>query len=440
MPVIQDRPNQPPQEKQDRRGQNTRTQRPQQRRDRPQPAERTPVEQRPIRTEPQDKQEQQEQQPSVRRQIMPRHGAISSGSVPSFATQASPRGTPAVENSPSTEEDSIQPVDNGIKREGSRRGSRRRRGRRGEAGNRNQNGERIAPREDGSIDQEPEKPVDQYSSASDTLQVAVIESLAVQDGIIPPFSAATESGSNPMADEPPIISFLPGQDNPDRAETRHPPRAAPVPRRHQQRPPRPRPATSYIDWVEPSLDATNGQETLKTEPSALDEKPRPELHVFEAETSETLQVILQAGGQPHQSPLETETPATEWTGKVASNPLYVNIPPQHELITERQETNKVKGHSDNQGDEDNQDLDAEGQQQGNEKTRDDIDIEGPQPGNEKIQSSQDSEGEGLEPRSTPPRRRSRSRRHPAKPKAETVNENGQTETDEPGNESEGEAD
>ncbi|PZN77748.1 MAG: ribonuclease E/G [Candidatus Methylumidiphilus alinenensis] len=422
MPVIQDRPSQPPQEKQDRRGQNTRPQRPQQRRDRPQPAERAPAEQRPIRAEPQDKQEPQEQQPSVRRQIMPRHGAISSGAVPSFATQASPRGTPAVENSPSTEEDAIQAVDNGIKREGSRRGSRRRRGRRGEGGNRNQNGERIATREDGSVDQEPEKPVDYYASASDTQQVAATESLSAQDGIVLPFSAVTESGLNPMADEPPTIAFLPGQDNPDMAEPRHPPRAAPVPRRHQQRPPRPRPATSYIDWVEPSLDATTGQETLKTEASSLDETPRPELPVFEVETSETLQVILQAGRQPPQSPLEIETPAEEWTGKVAANPQNVNPPPQHEANAGGQETHKVEDHSDNQGDEDSEDLDAEG----------------PQPGNEKFESSQD--GEGLEPRSTPPRRRSRSRRHPAKPKAETVNENGQPETNEPGNESEGEAD
>ena len=79
----------------------------------------------------------------------------------------------------------------------------------------------------------------------------------------------------------------------------------------------------------------------------------------------------------------------------------------------------VEDHPDNQADEDSEDLDAEG----------------PQPGNEKFESSQ--EGEGLEPRSTPPRRRSRSRRHPAKPKAETVNENDQPETNEPGNEPEG---
>ena len=423
MPVIQDRSAQQPQEKQDRRGQGQRPQRPQQRRDRQQTAERTPAE-RPIRTEPQDKPEPQEQQPTTRRQIMPRHGAISSGSVPSFATQASPRGIAAMENLPSAEEEGIQPVDNGIKREGSRRGSRRRRGRRGEVGNRNnQGGERIAPIEDGNTDQASEKPVGDFSAASEPHLTAVVESAIEQDGIAQPYSAVTEFGLNPVEDKPPTLSFLNGQDKPDMTETRHPPRAEPIPRRHQQRPPRPRPATSYIDWVEPSLDTATGQETVKTEPPTFVETPGPELLLFKAEISDALQGAMQAGGQPPQSPLDIVSPATEWVEEAVSNPQFYNEPPHHESNTEGHGINKLEGNRDSQGDEDSQDTD----------------VEGPQPGNEKLEFPQDGEIDGLEPRRTPPRRRTRSRRRPAKPNAETANENGQSEIDNPGNESEGES-
>ncbi len=368
MPIIQDRPGQQPQERQDRRGQASRPQRPQQRRDRQQPVERAPAERRPIRAEPQDKLEPQEQQPSVRRQIMPRHGTISSGSVPSFATQAPTRGTSAIENPPATEEDGIQTVDNGIKREGSRRGSRRRRGRRGEGGNRNQGGERIAPREDGNMDQETGRSVGN-SAAFETLQPASVESGLVQDSALP-FSSVTETGFSPMESEPPAISFLTGQEAPDTEETRRPPRVEPVPRRHQQRPPRPRPATSYIDWVEPSLDTTPGQEKVTAEPPALDETPEPVQPVFEVEASETIQAASQAGNE-----------------KEASETIQA----------------------------------------------------GSQAGNEKEASSEDGEVEGRDPRRTPTRRRSRSRRRPAKPNVETVNENGQPVSDNHGNEAEGEA-
>ena len=173
--------------------------------------------------------------------------------------------------------------------------------------------------------------------------------------------------------------------------------------------------------MEPSLDTATGQETVKTEPPTFVETPGPELLLFKAEISDALQGAMQAGGQPPQSPLDIVSPATEWVEEAVSNPQFYNEPPHHESNTEGHGINKLEGNRDSQGDEDSQDTD----------------VEGPQPGNEKLEIPQDGEIDELEPRRTAPRRRTRSRRRPTKPNAETVNENGQSETDNPGNESEG---
>ncbi|CAG0965951.1 hypothetical protein GPROT1_01189, partial [Gammaproteobacteria bacterium] len=134
-PVIQDLPRPQRQERQERRPQpGQRPQRPQQQRhERPErPAAEPRQEKLPAETRP----ERPEQRQGERRQITPRHGTISSGAVPSFANQPPRVAAPPVENPPVTEEESVTGLDGTLRREPSKRGSRRRRGRRGD-GNRN---------------------------------------------------------------------------------------------------------------------------------------------------------------------------------------------------------------------------------------------------------------------------------------------------------------
>ncbi len=428
IPVIQDRPNQQPpqdrsspqqQDRQDRRGQASRPQRQQARRDKP-PAERTPAE-RPVRTEMQAKQETQEQ-PSVRRQIMPRHGTISSGAVPSFAMQTPTHGTASLESPAPTEDDGIPTIDNGTKREGTRRGSRRRRGRRGEGGNRNQGGGRIVSGEDGTQELEPGE-----ANVSETPVSAAVENGLAQDGL-PSFSAVAEAGFVSSESEPASTAALAEPEKQETTGHRHPPRAEAVPRRHQQRPPRPRPATTYIDWVEPSLDATPEQDAKPEDSAAADDAQIPDQSEAEVKSPATVQTEAQENIRLHQPPLEAEPPASplvEATPPLQNPPLQHGNP--HESAAREVATTEhmPPGRIDQVEDEA-------------------IEDEGPQPGNENTDYTPNDEASATEPRRTPTRRRSRSRRRPAKPDTAAGNDNGQagdeTDTaDTNGNEAAGEA-
>jgi len=267
QPVIQERPHQQSGERQDR-NQAPRPKRPQQRQARQQPAERVPVDQPQVRQERQDKPERQ----PARRQILPRQGTISSGSVPSFAMQPSARAASIIESLPATDEDGTPVADDGLKRENPKRNSRRRRGRRGEGGNRSQGGERGAPRDAENPIQETAKSEGDYDNTQ-TLHPVSVESEPERERMTNP----------PSPVESPTLSFTPGQEGQDATETRRPPRQQePVPRRHQQRPPRPRPATTYIDWNELPVAA----ETVPTEPSVLEKPPKPVRPVAENEASD----------------------------------------------------------------------------------------------------------------------------------------------------------
>jgi ribonuclease E len=262
LPAVQERPRQQPQERQDRRNPNSRPQRPPQRQDRQQSTERLDTEPQAVRQERQDKPERQEQQPSARRQILPRHGSVSSGSVPSFAIQPSARVASSLESPTPIEEDGTPIEDNSIKREGPKRGSRRRRGRRGE-GNRSQSAERVLiPGEDERLPHEAAQLEEDFEHL-ESPQPAGVESELVQ-------LASPQTDDSPVAGESPTLAFLPEQETQAIAK---PAKPEPVPRRHQQRPPRPRPATTYIDWVEPSPltahpDEESGQ--APAEPAATD--------------------------------------------------------------------------------------------------------------------------------------------------------------------------
>ena len=276
QPVIQERPHQQSSERQDR-NQAPRPKRPQQRQARQQPVERVAVDQPQVRQERQDKPERQ----PARRQILPRQGTISSGSVPSFAMQPSARAASIIESLPATDEGGTPVVDDGLKRENPKRNSRRRRGRRGEGGNRSQGGERGAPRDAENPIQEAAKSEGDYDNTQ-TLHPVSVESEPEREKMTNAPSSV-ESPANPAAGESPTPSFLPGQEGQDATETRRPPRQQEqVPRRHQQRPPRPRPATAYIDWNELPVTA----ETMPKESSVLEKSPKPVRPVAENEAAD----------------------------------------------------------------------------------------------------------------------------------------------------------
>jgi ribonuclease E len=359
LPTVQERPRQQPQERQDRRNQASRPQRPPQRQDRQQTTERGGVEPQAVRQDRQDKPERQEQHPAARRQILPRHGSISSGSVPSFAMQPSARVASTLENPPaSEEEDGMQVEDNSIKREGPKRGSRRRRGRRGEGGNRSQSAERVVPQDGESLSPEAGQ-LEGDSENSESIQPALVNIELVQENTPLLVSSSSQTDAKLVAGESPTLAFLPEQEEPQEASK--PPRPEPVPRRHQQRPPRPRPATTYIDWVEPSPLAANPVEEsdqVSAEPAATDP--------------------VATTGQP---------------AFVASEPIRLESSP-----SDRHDEGGVQG------------IDIEND-------------DGIQLGNEKPPSAPEGEVADSEPRRPPPRRRSR--RRPAQANSETGSEEGQ---------------
>jgi ribonuclease E len=349
-PAIQERPRQQPQERQDRRNPGPRPQRPQQRQDRQPSTERADTEPQAVR---QDRPERQEQ-PQARRQILPRHGSVSSGSVPSFAIQPSARVASSLENPTVPEEDGMTIEDNSIKREGPKRGSRRRRGRRGE-GNRSQTAERVViPGEDERLHQEAAQLEGDFEQLEST-QPAGVESGLVQ-------VSSPDPDDKPVADESPVPAFLAEQGPQAIAK---PPRPEPIPRRHQQRPPRPRPATTYIDWVEPSPVTAN------------------------------------PGEESGQAPAETA--ATEPTASTGQAALADSTPtsPENAPLGRREAG-------------DDQAFDGEGD-------------DSAQAGKETPASAAEAEVADREPRRLPTRRRSR--RRPAQANADTGSENGQPEAE-----------
>lgn len=383
QPMIENKPNQQPKEKQDRRNQPLRQQRQQrnQRQDKP-TTERLQNEQRTTLSELAEKPENQELQP-VRRQIMPRHGTISSGAVPSFALQTSARVVTSLESPHSQEEDSIPVPDSGIKREGSRRNSRRRRGRRGDGHNRNQNVESAVTQ----YDVNPARQTGTEESNFDDSDNPQPETAEIEffDGN-PVFLTSDKEPQSGTPGGTPEISFLEGQDHQEASDAQQTPQKEPVPRRRQQRPPRPRPATTYIDWVEPpSSDLLDEEtETVDTAP-AWEKIPDAVQSMFE-----TVEPNSQAD-HPSALPMEPFTHAS--------------------INAERQELAKPAfppGRYDHLDD------------------AEESDENGPQLGNEKTESLSNEEAPSRESRQPSTRRRSRSRRRPVRNNLESVNENGQT--------------
>ncbi len=305
-PTIQDRPRPPQERQQERRPQQPqRAQRPQQQRqDRQERTERLPAEPR---------QERPESRQGERRQILPRHGAISSGSVPSFANQATqaPRVTPPTEIQAGIEEENGLVLDSGVKRDAAKRGSRRRRGRRGEGANRNPTGIAANP--------EAEKPALEAGTV-ETAEMASEEAIADVRAGQPAWidqrpgqeKAAIPSIPAETGTRPPIIPFAqqPKEEAPA-GERRS--RSEQAPRKHQQRPPRPRPATTYIDWVEPPT-APPAEETPVSVAIADLARPEPLM-----EEPESFALPKQAAEQPAPT-----------AGEAISEPSPAQ-PPKHPL-------------------------------------------------------------------------------------------------------------
>ena len=224
--------------------------------------------------------------------------------MPSFAAQPSARAASTVENQPATEEDGIQTVDSEIKREGTRRGSRRRRGRRGDGTNRNQAGERGLDGNHAAQIADPMEPGFLEGELPQSLPASGPQASAE----LPALASITEE--NRLTDEAPVIDFLSEPDGqPGIATHLHPPRPAPVPRRHQQRPPRPRPATTYIDWVEPSPDPTPKPDD---EPATLEAAEAELANGHETlgfDAVEAVEPMVQPAGEPQPWPAAPKSPA-----------------------------------------------------------------------------------------------------------------------------------
>ena len=391
MPTIHDRPRQQPQERSERKNQPSRPPRPQQRQGRqqsPQPIEKAVSESPQARP---DKPERPEQ-PAVRRQIMPRQGTISSGSVPSFAMQPSARVASAMEQAAPTDEEGLPILDTGPKREGSKRGSRRRRGRRGDGGNRiqsadnaviqeSQDGEEVTLQQDGAAPGNAEGAQPSASRQEDSLQTG---------------ATALPSSMKDMEYDSPKIDFL---DEPAEREQESV-QSKPVPRRHQQRPPRPRPSTTYIDWVESSADT-----------SPVDGMVPPPAESTSGElVAETIEPYPSSFLPPHPVALETDyTPA--------ETPVFVRS-------IDEQTDNADHGDKPqaNWNEVDSNDLGLPNSQD----HRDSVESvdESPQREDEKPEPSAKGEPGASEPQRLPPRRRTRSRRRPVR----TGNENGNEDT------------
>jgi ribonuclease E len=296
-PVIQDRPQQRPlQEKQHRKPHQQPQQRPQQRLERPAPeasAERAAAEPR------------QEQRQGERRQITPRHGSISSGSVPSFAMQApQAQAKPAsqAESIATPEEEDTPSLNGNTKREGSKRSSRRRRGRnKGDAANRNGNTART------EAQAQADEPVVSDASLAE---------------ITPPPSTESEQVdvlAAPIEVTPAVASAAQDESPEEEAQTQ--PESAP--RKHSHRPPRPRPATTYIDWVEPGASAPVEEPPAPAEtvaPVAVEIAAEPATVVEEASPT-TDGTAEQEPKQPYWQPspdvvLKTD-PARPWLHIIA---------------------------------------------------------------------------------------------------------------------------
>jgi len=295
-PVIQGP--RPPQDRQERRPQHPQRpqQRPQQRQER---VERPPAEPRQERVERQERLERQEPRQGERRQILPRHGTISSGSVPSFALQSpqATRVTPPVETQAGAEEDGVLGLDNGLKRETSKRGSRRRRGRRGDGANRN------------PLAASPE-------AAQPTLEADAVETLP--DGhaeLMGREETAVPAAPVEAETRPPIIPFA-QQPKEETAASERQPRPEQAPRKHQQRPPRPRPATTYIDWVEPPAAAASEEASTP----AAEPEPIPEPVAVVAETASAPVAVPEPVAEQPAPPASEAAPAAPAVESSAKQP------------------------------------------------------------------------------------------------------------------------
>ena len=294
-PVVQDRPRPPvqaqPQERQNRNRPQQPPQRPQRPQQRHERAERLPAAEQPqeriLAAEPrQERPERQEPRSGERRQILPRHGSISSGAVPSFANQsqqpAAARATPPAEPQ-AAEEDDIPGQDLGVKREQSKRGSRRRRGRRGDGAGRNAAGERVANPEG-----QPQ------ADAAAPVAEEPLSAQAASPGL------PRQEPENATA-PPPLAPSAAQQAALEEQEVEQQARPEPSPRKHQQRPTRPRPATTYIDWVEPPAAAAPAEEAPAPAAVADPEPVRPELAAVEEPATPPV-LPTQALEQPAPTP------------------------------------------------------------------------------------------------------------------------------------------
>ena len=387
LPTIHDRPRQQPQERSDRKNQPSRPQRPQQRQGKqqqPQTLEKAVSDSPPVRP---DKPERPEQ-PAVRRQIMPRQGTISSGSVPSFAMQPSARAASAMEQTVQADEEGLPTLGTGLKRESSKRGSRRRRGRRGDGGNRNQAAENAVVQESQNGDEA-------------TLQQDVVgmgnsegaqPSASRRDGsfqFTPPLPT-TDTETRQTADDSPRIDFLDESAEREQESVQ----SKPVPRRHQQRPPRPRPSTTYIDWVESSVDASPVDAMTPAEPTSGE---------LMAETVEP--------NQPSFLPSHPVAVGTDY--------MSVETP---EIIRSIDKQNDNADHADipqaTWNEADSNDL-GPANSKDHKNSSESVD-ENPQHEDGTPEPNAQGESAAPEPQRLPPRRRSRSRRRPVR----TGNENG----------------
>lgn len=231
-PTVGERPNNS--QERERRPHPPRPQRPRQ--ERHERTERNVPEQRS------DKPERQESRPAERRQILPRHGVISSGAVPSFAVhppQHANKAVPAEGNVAVVGEEAAALAETPNKRENSKRG-RRRRGRRGD-GARNAANERAVAQVDGEVQA---LPVDAEIATPHDIEARV------ENGRLKVAEVAEEV----VLPSPPIIPYATQPDVvPVQGAALPEASPRPAPRRHQQRPARPKPAANYIDWVEPPL-------------------------------------------------------------------------------------------------------------------------------------------------------------------------------------------
>lgn len=151
-----------------------------------------------------------------------------------------------METPSAAEEESLPSLDNGLRREPSKRSSRRRRGRRGD-GNRNL---AVGPASPETV----ELAVNPEESQAETVSVPEDALAAHEAAQYPPAQSdiqQEESLATTAARQPPFIPFahlnVTGEETADEREAR----PESTPRKHPQRPPRPRPSTDYIDWVEP---------------------------------------------------------------------------------------------------------------------------------------------------------------------------------------------